>query len=641
MPVPLPLSGVVADQDPIDVQVPRCGHPQLREVVSVSSSLPRLCPCVLVLTACVSEQPIDTPTPEPAPIVGALVGVRLESQVGVLLDEIQEEEKRTQLTLILQDKPRAFWQDMAKEQVKLTRWRLHHRPQTQPGRGQLPLPPEESWQVVLTSAPQLKVVDGHDMMVVNYTMTSVLLTDAISPYRAEPTLGQEGGRWTESFQLPVDPVLLLERTGYACINESGLGAGSVEVGNAHYYYDDTCQREVDTEPRCHLTASPESSCRDMLRAQVGHVSADLVFERLGWDLALADSVRVTREAPVDGDLSARISSPVITTYRYVAPDSCVVQDRCVAGAGWRRLLWMDINLLNEGQAEVLVGDVATLLSDPASAAPASTLLEPSLCQSRYQVTHATSVLMGEGNSAVSDQWSLCLTSSQRGFNDESTPLDSPWFTCEYQGVSSGWASLHPGGTQCQWLDITDVPEGESLPLTVIANPDGLVCEGEVLLDPEGQVMWESTNLSNAAGDVIHKMKCDYVSRWAEDNSTVGSFVVPPAGEGRITLPCTRGELGPLRSCGFQLQPELGQCSPGAEFVLELPQGVGQVVRVCEASVSLGAGTSCTAGEALWNGVYQGPVSLLCPSPRENGAVEPGGAYVVYLAPMVPEELTGE
>ena len=590
----------------------------------------------LLLTACVQETPEETPSPSPTPLAGALVGVRVESQVGVLLDEIPEGDIRSKLTADLQDMPRSFWQDRARAQIQLTRWRLYHRPEIQPGRGQLPLPPEESWEVVLTGAPQVKVVDAHDMMVVNYTLTAILLTDVSSPVHTEPSLGQEGGRWIESFQLPVDPISLMERTGYTCINESGLGPGSIDVGNAPFYYDDTCQREVDTSPRCHLSAAPEASCRDELRGRVGHVSADLVFERLAWDPALAESVRISREAPPSADLFPRISGQVPTVYRYFAPDSCAIQDRCVAAAGWRRLLLTDLHLVNAGLSDVWVGDVEALLNDPSSAQPASTLLEVSSCRPDKMVTHAASLLLGEGSTSVSNKWPLCFTSSSRVFNDEMTPLDNPFVRCDNQGVASGWASDHPSGSLCQWLDVTDVTGGAALPMEVVANPDGLMCEGEVLRDTQGQVMWETTTVSNAQGETVHKMKCDYLNRWAEDNGTAGTVVIPEPGEGRITLPCARGEVGPWRSCGFTLQPGIGHCTPGEEVTLELPEQGGQVVRLCEASVNLGAGTSCDAAGALWNGLNMGPLTFLCPPPRENKVLEPGGTFVTYTAPLVPD-----
>jgi hypothetical protein len=109
----------------------------------------------------------------------------------------------------------------------------------------------------------------------------------------------------------------------------------------------------------------------------------------------------------------------------------------------------------------------------------------------------------------------------------------------------------------------------------------------------------------------------------------------------LTEPCTRGQLGRLRNCGFALQPTLGTCA-AATFDLSCTVPAGsppQVVRVCEASAVLGAGVACNTFDALVaSDVEDGaPLALTvtCPAPRD--AAEPGGLYAIYTAPSFPED----
>ena len=58
-----------------------------------------------------------------------------------------------------------------------------------------------------------------------------LLSDFESPAVSEPQLRQVGGAWNEPYVLPIDPELLFQRTGYACMDEDSFPFNSV---GAHY-----------------------------------------------------------------------------------------------------------------------------------------------------------------------------------------------------------------------------------------------------------------------------------------------------------------------------------------------------------------------------------------------------------------------
>ena len=97
-----------------------------------------------------------------------------------------------------------FWEERARDQIRLTSGRLRRRG----AKKQLPLPPESVWKLELQGQPERKEVDGHDMVLISYTMTGTVLTDFESPGISEPQLKQIGGIWREPFILPLDPELL-------------------------------------------------------------------------------------------------------------------------------------------------------------------------------------------------------------------------------------------------------------------------------------------------------------------------------------------------------------------------------------------------------------------------------------------------
>ena len=54
-----------------------------------------------------------------------------------------------------------------------------------------------------------------------------MVTDPASPGASEPALSTIDGTWDEPFDLPADPELVMERTGYDCLEEATYPANSV------------------------------------------------------------------------------------------------------------------------------------------------------------------------------------------------------------------------------------------------------------------------------------------------------------------------------------------------------------------------------------------------------------------------------
>jgi len=74
---------------------------------------------------------------------------------------------------------------------------------------------------------------------------------------------------------------------------------------------------------------------------------------------------------------------------------------------------------------------------------------------------------------------------------------TPHFTCSDQGVSAGWADVYSAGLDCQWIDISGVPDGDYV-LEARTNQSGIVGE-----DWYGDnVTWAGVRLSGNTASVI-------------------------------------------------------------------------------------------------------------------------------------------
>ncbi|CAG8699589.1 5013_t:CDS:2, partial [Dentiscutata heterogama] len=135
-----------------------------------------------------------------------------------------------------------FWIKKAHMQTIFTEYRQVFRSFVYHDKKQLTLPPEEVWEFNLGKAYRTKIGD-HDYIAVDVDFYSVLVTDALTINRSEPALNVIGGKWSDSWILPVDPEFLLQRTGYACIDENSFPKHTVESENVWAYYDDTCKAE--------------------------------------------------------------------------------------------------------------------------------------------------------------------------------------------------------------------------------------------------------------------------------------------------------------------------------------------------------------------------------------------------------------
>ena len=574
---------------------------------------------------------------------GALIATTLDGRVGYLLDELPEG-SRERVSQELIDQPESIWQERARAQVALMGYRLVFRDlfyDEAEAKGQLPLPPREKWQISLLAAPARETVDGHDLVLVDYRLTSTLVTDIDSPAASDAALAPIGGSWDEPFVLPLDPELILQRTGYACMDESEFPPNSVDGENVSTFYDQDC---AAGENACHITDTPDLDCTEALDLGVGSLSADLHFERLPWDRALADQARVGAPGRPGADLQVigegldnhRIS------YRYIGAGSCAMAENCVGGLGWRRLLQFDASIKNIGADALNIGDIDYYLESKDTLLATHNVFVYSSCHRHYHFSHYGAFELSTDKLRLGTKQAFCLQSTSRYGNNETSPLTHDYSSCSYQGIQAGWGDDYGAGVECQWIDVTGMVDGAPVTakLDFKSNPDQFLCEGQPVLGADGEPTFEDSGFRTAADLRVDRAACDFSPNWSSNNEQSRSIPIAPTGS-FVTDACTRGQLGPLRDCGFaEGAGALTQvpCAVGSSIRLRcsIPDGAAPaVVRVCEYSEGQHTGVACVYRDALANQLVDGSdvlVDVSCPDARD--VVEVGGRVALYSAPAL-------
>lgn len=576
---------------------------------------------------------------------GALIAATMSSQVGVLLDELPESVRERAADALLAEDD-AAWLARARAQIALTSYRLVFRDffyEEEEGKGQLPLPPGEVWSVELDGPARRERIGDHDYVLVDYRLETTLLTDVDSPGAAEPELSRVGGTWEEPFTLPVDPELLFQRTGYACMDESEFPPNSVDGENVSTFFDYECEAG---ESDCHVTDVPDESCLDALVRAVGSVETSIAFERLAWDDAAADGARVgevTNTTGPDLEVIPEGLSNRRVIYRYIAEDSCALAEQCVTGTGWRRLLQFDASVKNVGAAALDIGDVDYYLEGNDTEVGDHNIYTFSECHEHYHFAHYGDFVFGTGAQESGNKQAFCLQSTNRYSNNEASPLTHPYGSCSFQGIQAGWGDDYGAGIECQWIDVTDLePDAGEVAgeLRFTANPDRFLCEGEAALDGDGKLTFEPSDFTTEAGEPVDRPVCEPMADWDANNSASEAVAFPATG-GLILTDCARGQVGPLRDCGFvEGAGELvtADCAPGESVRLtcSVPAGAAPaVLRVCEFSQALATGVACVQRDSLENRVIEGEVVLDVACPAARDSVEVGGTVSLYSAPVLP------
>ncbi|HEV8534295.1 MAG TPA: lysyl oxidase family protein [Candidatus Limnocylindria bacterium] len=152
--------------------------------------------------------------------------------------------------------------------------------------------------------------------------------------------------------------------------------------------------------------------------------------------------------------------------------SCELIEGSINAAGYRRLLRFDTVLINGAQT-LIVGSP----KDPAN--PYHNVFEFSPCHQHYHIKGFANYQLLNLNGTIAAQGhkqAFCFISSFKYSNDLNGQ-DKPSFSCDDQGIASGYGDWYYKQLSGQWIDITGVAEGDYI-VRVTINAAGTFAEGQ-------------------------------------------------------------------------------------------------------------------------------------------------------------------
>lgn len=161
--------------------------------------------------------------------------------------------------------------------------------------------------------------------------------------------------------------------------------------------------------------------------------------------------------------------PVVKNFRIsnetFSKNDCAVVEGC-AGIGDRKLLRFDFLCWNAGNADVRLGDPRR---NPQ-------WFEFSSCPTHrhYHLKNFNGYKIFDcsGRERRGRKQAFCLEDSRHLSPHGRT---KPTYTCDNQGISAGWADLYGANLDCQWIDVTGLPDGDYV-VEARTNESGLLRE---------------------------------------------------------------------------------------------------------------------------------------------------------------------
>jgi hypothetical protein len=126
-------------------------------------------------------------------------------------------------------------------------------------------------------------------------------------------------------------------------------------------------------------------------------------------------------------------------------DACLIQEGCLRGFGQRDIIRFTTYIANEGFRDYFIGQPSV----------SNTQFTWDNCHNHFHYAGYAEYLLFDQNGAV----------TPAGFKNGFCVLDlgcttgSPQFSCGNMGISAGCHDVYSSGLACQWIDVTDIPDG--------------------------------------------------------------------------------------------------------------------------------------------------------------------------------------
>ena len=155
---------------------------------------------------------------------------------------------------------------------------------------------------------------------------------------------------------------------------------------------------------------------------------------------------------------------VYTQLIWVNPEACSVYEGCLDGVGWRTVLRFDSKTVNIGSRDLTLGVPANHPD----------LFTWSPCHEHHHFDNYAFYYLLDGDEVIGagHKQAFCMVD----WESWAWPLlgpDDRVYNCFNQGLSLGWSDTYYAELDCQWIDVTDVPEGAyTLRMEINVPPPG-------------------------------------------------------------------------------------------------------------------------------------------------------------------------
>lgn len=153
-------------------------------------------------------------------------------------------------------------------------------------------------------------------------------------------------------------------------------------------------------------------------------------------------------------ISENLHDSINIGFKYIDNKSCTLGEAgvngykgCIKEAGWRQLLRLTSSTVNIGKTGVHIGSISNEYL-------ARGIFEFDPCHLHYHFQHYQNYLFGSNNLLTGRKTGFCLQTTQRYHNNEWVEFNTPYYYCNYQGLSAGWGDDYFAGLDCQWIDVT-------------------------------------------------------------------------------------------------------------------------------------------------------------------------------------------
>ena len=145
-------------------------------------------------------------------------------------------------------------------------------------------------------------------------------------------------------------------------------------------------------------------------------------------------------------------------FLYVDPSDCYIEERCVGGSGIRKLVRFGTRISNLGSSDLAIGS------------PGGDAWTYATCHDHYHFADYAyyELLTAEGRQVTMTGYKngWCVMDLQGA---DGSPRCGQ-YDCQNQGISAGCADIYSANLDCQWVDVTGVPDGDYR-VRVTTNPD--------------------------------------------------------------------------------------------------------------------------------------------------------------------------